>query len=87
MIQIRQWSGVSENPVHAADVGWVSIFLQNCVAAPRKVHLTLQDPDGFLTRSGALRWPVLIPVELGPGDVGAPAKLLGYLPFHDQLRP
>ncbi len=65
-----QWSGVSNTPVIGPEGGWMSIFLQNCVAAPRRVQITLQDAGGFLMRSGGLGWPPLVAVELGPGDVG-----------------
>ncbi|HYQ05193.1 MAG TPA: hypothetical protein VER96_41245 [Polyangiaceae bacterium] len=66
-----QWSGVSNTAIVGADGAWLSIFLQNCVAAPRKVQITLQDAGGLLGLSGGLSWPALVPVELGAGEVGA----------------
>lgn len=65
-----QWSGVSNTSVVAHEGAWLSIFLQNCVSAPRRVQITLKDAGGFLMQSGGLSWPPLLPVELGPGDVG-----------------
>lgn len=65
-----QWSGASNTPVVGPEGAWLSIFLQNCIAAPRRVQITLQDAGGLLMRSGGLGLPPLLPVELGPGDVG-----------------
>lgn len=65
-----QWAANGHSAVVSPEGTWVRVFLQSCVAAPRRVHITFEDRAGFLSRSGSLTWPALEPFELGPGDVG-----------------
>lgn len=61
-----QWVG-TQGPMDLRTPSFVCVHLQNCVEAPRRVKVSLDEPSWGRSRRGSRVAPIE-PVELGPGE-------------------